>query len=226
MSLVRTYSCGGVTIAVWEIAEDTENMLANLSPADVSAVSRFASEERRREWLAVRLLLHSVLGCDASIEYDDKGKPCLVGADGYVSISHTKGYAAIAFSSSFPVGLDMELSNREVGAVARRFMYEEDLAVLPQEKWNEYKLIRWTAAEALFKLVGDLGGSYRENIAVKDFVPGNSGLLDLSIKGLPCSPLDYTAFYIFDNPLLLTLCCDKGSFDALLSEQDVFFVSL
>lgn len=96
---------------------------------------RFTSERRKMEWLSVRVLLYSMLQEDKEIVYSSEGKPFLSDHSFYISISHTKGYVAVALSSLNPVGIDIEQYGQRVHRVSDRYIrpdeqvesYQEDL---------------------------------------------------------------------------------------------------
>ena len=206
MPLCGRYACGSAEIAVWKIEETIEQLSSLVDSATFVESEKFASVERRSEWLAVRALLRLLLGGDARVVYDEAGKPSLEGGRVFMSVSHTRGYAAVALSQDFPLGLDVELADREVGIASRRFMREEELDGVAPHLHNDAKLIRWTVSEALFKLVGDLGGNFRENIVIDGLCPERYGLFALSVDGVSRGNGRYWAAYLFDAPLLVTVC--------------------
>lgn len=207
MPFLKKFACGDIEIAVWEITETAEELSSLVPPALLAEVGTFASLKRRAEWLAVRLLLQRFFGDDARIVYDAAGKPSLNNNDAYISISHTRGYAALAFSKNSPMGVDVELSAREVGEAFGCFMRGEELDGVPAELLNRAKLIRWTASEAVYKLVGNLGGGFRDNIVLERALPLEGGVLSLSLVGLPRGNSDnYSVAYLFDAPLLVVIC--------------------
>ena len=116
------YNQGGASVWVWRITE-TVDELALLVDEESAAYARamFPSGKRCAEWLAVRALVARQLP-GARIVYDNAGKPSLEGAGGYLSISHTDGYAVIAFSQECEVGVDVELVSRNVLSASRRLM--------------------------------------------------------------------------------------------------------
>ena len=210
MPLFRKYGCAGALVAVWHITESAEWLLSQLPAAERDVATSFCGERRRSEWAATRLLLRELLGADAVVVYDSCGKPSLAGG-GNVSISHSRGYAAVALSDAHPVGLDIELCDRAVGGAKERFLRDGELLCYPPEQRNAAALLRWTASEALFKLVGNLGGNYRDNIFVEhNGVLQPAGTLNVGVVGLCCSDC-FRLDYIFDAPLLLALCSRKGA---------------
>lgn len=205
MPLFRKYNSAGALVAVWHITESVEWLLSQLPAIERDAAASLGGERRRSEWAATRLLLRELLGSGAAVVYDACGKPSLAGG-GNVSISHTRGYAAVALCGNNPVGLDIELCNRVVGAAKERFLRAGELDVYPPEQRNAAALLRWTASEALFKLVGDLGGNYRDNILLEHKAPLQpAGELEMSVVGLGCNG-NFCLNYVFDAPLLLALC--------------------
>lgn len=203
MPISRTYLCGDAKIVVWAISETSEQLGAMLGDDALLCRARsFGSEKRRAEWLAVRLLLREMLGSDARLEYTAEGKPFLVGVSGYISISHTRGFAALAFSDKYPLGFDIELTGRKVGVACSYIMKECELAAVPAEWRDAYLLLRWTAAEAVYKLAGGTG--YKENLGMPLSPPASAGVFALSLWQE--KERGFSVAYLFDDGLLLSLC--------------------
>ena len=106
----------GIRVVVWHVTEEYEELLSMLPDADSvqnEAEQQFSSEFRRVEWTAVRVLLYTVLDRQVHINYNDQGAPLLPDYEGlHISISHTKGFVAIALSESDVVGVDVEQIER------------------------------------------------------------------------------------------------------------------
>ncbi len=205
MPLFRQYEMGGVEVSVWKITETFEELLALVPKECYSAcLGNFTSEKRCKEWLAVRVMVAGLFGVDARIVYDENGKPALVGSDVHISISHTDGYAAIACSCD-EVGLDIELSSRNVLAVAKRFMQHELLDAVSAHDANHVALCHWCSKEALYKITGDLGGNFKDNISVTCSAVDDSGSFPVEVVGLGCD-VSFVADYVFADGLLVVLC--------------------
>lgn len=208
MPLQRKLCWDGVDVWVWKITE-TADELSLLVPDGLACYARekFASERRRAEWLAVRVIMAQLFGDSAHIVYDVAGKPSIEGVSGYISVSHTKGYAAVVFSLECEVGVDVELLSRDVLPVAARFMHVESLDLLPPVERNRVALVNWCAKEALFKITGDLGGNFKDNISVGELGEGETGHVALTLMGVeyPGEPL-FVADYSFCEELLVVLC--------------------
>jgi phosphopantetheinyl transferase len=208
MPLQRTLCRDGVDVWVWKITE-TADELSLLVPGEQACYARetFASEKRRAEWLAVRAIVAQQFGDKARVVYDVAGKPSIEDDAGYISVSHTKGYAVVAFSRECEVGVDVELVSRDVLPVAGRFMPAESLDVFPSVERNRVALVNWCAKEALFKITGDLGGNFKDNISVGELGEGETGHVALTLMGVeyPGEPL-FVADYSFCEELLVVLC--------------------
>lgn len=164
-----------VRIAVWHLTEEYEELLSMLPDADSvqnEAEEKFKSESRILEWTAVRVLLYTILGRQVEIHYDEQGAPMLPDYEGLdISISHTKGYVAIALSETEYVGIDVEqIEHKEDGEQTRiekvreRFVgddeYAETLVGL---------ILHWSAKESVFKVLGREGVDFLKDLKVQPF---------------------------------------------------------
>lgn len=159
MALYAHFWSGDVEIGIWKMEEDEAQLLSRLPAAVSRGVERFTAPHRRQEWLSVRLLLLTMLsrqgGCndsDALIGYTAAGAPYLLDRSRALSISHTKGYVAVALApwGSRP-GLDIEQWGERVLKVASRFLREDEEAPLYEGSHVAALLLHWSAKEALFK---------------------------------------------------------------------------
>ena len=113
----------------------------------------------------------------------------------------------MALSDSGAIGVDVELFSRNVLAAAGRYIPSDVLESFPLEAKNMMALFHWCAKEALFKLVGNLGGTFRENISLGDFEIAPSGSFSVSVVGMAADVNeDFIADYICDGELLFVVC--------------------
>ena len=163
---------GDFLVAIWQITETAEELVSSLPDGEillVEAVGRFKAVSRRAEWLAVRRLMHEV-GCREIIKYHPSGRPYFESGSFHISISHTRGYAAIALHRTLPIGVDIEQRTEKVCRVKDKFLSNEEKSFLPSEKKNvEALLVIWTAKEAVFKLVDREGIDFAEHFHVSPF---------------------------------------------------------
>lgn len=147
----------GGWLGFWEISEDTGELLEWLNPQEeeLEHFSNFRNEQRKKEWLAARLLLRQMAGPDASIKYTTRGKPILEGAEGFISISHTSGGVVIFLHPTCQPGIDIESVDRNVEGPAKKFLSEGELidCTVNGQLVNKELILRWCAKEAVFKMI-------------------------------------------------------------------------
>lgn len=104
------------------------------------------SEVKRLEYISVRALLLDMNGYLPKISHDENGKPLISGGKN-ISISHTRGYAAVIVSDKYNVAVDIEFISDRVCRVADRFLRDDENA-----DSVVMKIISWCAKETLYKL--------------------------------------------------------------------------
>ena len=100
----------GTILGFWKIEETLEELLSMATPElqrQLQAID-FKSDKRRLEFIAVRLLLHTLVETDATIGYKDSGEPYLDDGSYYISITHTREYVGIILNPMYRVGIDVE----------------------------------------------------------------------------------------------------------------------
>lgn len=144
-------------LGFWEIKETAEQLLETLNP-EAEELERYQSlrnDLRKKEWLAVRLLLQKMTGSDTKIDYDPAGKPNLVNTPGNISISHSSNCVVIYLHTEEQPGIDIELITRNVTKAARKFLSADELkdCMVDDQLSNKDVMLRWCAKEAVFKMV-------------------------------------------------------------------------
>ena len=150
----HTFEWGG--IAIWHITETTDELYALLDTEKYdSQLLGMKNEVRRAEWLAVRLLVKELFGPEAEVAYHPTGRPYLKNSTTHISISHTKGFAAVAYHHEAPVGMDIEYLSSRVERIALRFTTRDEASYIDRHDESVrqmYHLINWSAKETLYKL--------------------------------------------------------------------------
>jgi phosphopantetheinyl transferase len=157
---------------IWKIEESWEELLCLTGRSDeyLPHLQRSKSDSRKSEWLAVRLLLKE-LGVNATIAYHDNGVPYLPDLEYYISISHTKGYAAILLGSDKPVGIDIEYRSERIHKIKTRFLNEKELSLLGENPETIALLICWSAKETAFKMMEQKVADLQNDIHILTFEP-------------------------------------------------------
>lgn len=146
MPLVGIKEIGGdARLGVWRMSEAVDDLPR---PDDISFAD-IHSETRLREKLTEYRLLEALTGHGGGvIRHEPSGRPLV---DGYeVSISHTRGWAAMVLSKGSRVGVDIEYFSTRVNRVANRFIRSDE-----QNDDLRHRLINWSVKETVYKLFSE-----------------------------------------------------------------------
>lgn len=161
-------SLDNANIWLWKLIESPKQLLALLShlPNYALEVQQFRSVKRQSEWLATRVLLHSILGDNVRIAYNQEGAPHLTHRTSlqnanatpsddtakfpFLSISHSQPWVSIAFSTNGqPIGFDVEIESDRANKVLYKFLSVEEQQLLSP---TLTPTALWCAKEATYKL--------------------------------------------------------------------------
>jgi len=159
-------------IAVVPLTEDSESLLDRLSFKErYLPVIEKMSENRKQEWLSIRVLLKELLGEEKEILYNSFGKPYLSDNSYHISISHTKGYAALILNKENEVAIDIEKITAKVENVRKRFVNEEEEKALSQSNELIHLLLYWSAKESIYKWLGVENVDFKADLHISHFEP-------------------------------------------------------
>jgi len=185
--------------AIWKIEESAEELLGKLqlNRSEEAFLARINKGKRTLNWLGTRVLLRTMLDTPGYIDCpsDSNGKPYLVNFPHKISLSHSFDYAACMLSTQYEVGIDMELVKPKIEVIAHKFMQESELSRLASHAYREQLYVCWCAKEAIYKLQGQKGVSFKDNIQVEPFTyESNGGVIIAHLKG-PYQQATYTVSY-------------------------------
>ncbi len=130
----------GSWLAIWKMDEPLDDLPR---PRQVD-LSQYQAQ-RLREKLTEYLLLSELTNQnDLVIDHDEDGAPLVEGFN--ISISHTRGWAAMIMSEHHRNGVDIEYVSDRVNRIVSRFMCEEE-----QQDTLNGRIITWCAKEAAYK---------------------------------------------------------------------------
>lgn len=191
MPLIRIDSVkGGARLALWEMTERTADLQC---PPDVDLAS-FRSEARLKERLTTYAMLKELTGNGALfLSHERSSKPVLEGYE--ISISHTRGWAAVILSTDRPVAVDVEYRSDRVTRVADRFIRpDEDKSSL------DIQLVNWSVKETVYKLLSAENLHYGE-MRLQQFAPLARG--KVWVEDLKC-PKIIEVEYLLTSDYVLT----------------------
>ncbi len=173
-------------IGLWRIEENAENLLSRLQLKDheTDTLTALSDGKRKLQWLSTRVLLRYMLGDPAYIDcrIDEHGKPYLENFPYSISLSHSFDYAAVMVSEDKDVGIDIELISTKIERIEGKFMKPEELAFISPLNRTEHLYICWCTKEAIYKLQGKQGVSFKDHIHLKSFGFKDVGSFEASFE--------------------------------------------
>ena len=164
----------GVSLGLWQMDESPEQLFdlyPHLLPYRSSLDDKYKNDGRKLEFLAIRALMYEMLRVNGAsngllshagdFTHNGQGKPLFRGY--HVSISHTKGYAALILSKKSEVAVDIEYMSDRVERIASKFLRKDERA-----DSLDAKLVHWCAKETVFKLFSEENLLF-EDMRVKPF---------------------------------------------------------
>jgi phosphopantetheinyl transferase len=176
----RNLANGGL-MAVWRITEPEEDLAAMIMlNSDMELqLNRFTCPKRRLEWLASRALIYNTTGCIPLVEYNKNGQPFVRQTEQNISISHTKGFAAVAISPKVTTGIDIEYPSERISRLSPRFVSDLENSFIPLENPSIYHALIWCAKETVYKMAAQPGIGFIDDIIVLPFTAEYEGLFNV-----------------------------------------------
>jgi 4'-phosphopantetheinyl transferase len=161
----------GGELGLWLIEEEEDWFLERLSLSESEATRLQSLKGRKRvEWLAVRLLVHSMSGrvIRGPLVKDEFGKPHLQASPFQLSISHSRKLAA-AIAAPYSVGIDIQQIVPRIERIKHKYMSKKEIANLQSDNYLAQLHIYWGAKEALYKAYGRRQLDFCQHIMVDPF---------------------------------------------------------
>jgi 4'-phosphopantetheinyl transferase len=201
------------TLAIWKIEESAEVLVAKLQ-LDEQEQAYFESlgqNMRQLHWLATRVLLRTLLQTEHYIDCkaDAHGKPYLVNFPHRISLSHSYDYAAVMISETRAVGIDIELIKPKIEALAPKFLTDTERSFIDPDHAVAHLYSCWAAKEAVYKLQGKSGISFKEHIHLQPFAYAENGTLRALLQSKEDTATLDVAFERFGSYVLAYVCGEE-----------------
>ncbi len=156
-----------------EIKKSPEELFGMLDKKELylPKLQQITSDCRKAEWLSIRVLLKELLNEEKKILYTETGKPYFADNSFQISISHTKGYVAVALHKDKPVGIDIEYISPRIKKIRDKFLSEDEITNIDPNNEIIHLLLHWSAKESIFKALVQENVDFRENIHIEPFKP-------------------------------------------------------
>lgn len=170
MPIIEIEKKEGLVIAVWKIEETEEQLLTTVDERifDAMQMQKIRHPQKRREWLASRVLLTEILNKE-KIPYnrfkkDEFGKPYLENCIYHLSITHSHTYCAIILSTNPFLGIDIEANFEKTHLIRSKYMNEKELTLCGKD--TQISALIWSAKEAMYKAYAKKRLIFKEDMEV------------------------------------------------------------
>lgn len=182
MPIVREWSVfEGCQLLIWEITESLEDLGQGLiiHPDEWEDYYTISHPQKQLEWLtgrrAMQTLIESQYWPYEGMMKDQYGKPFLRNRVAEISLTHTARYIVVASHIS-SIGVDLERVAPKIARIASKFLSTSEYQAASIDLDLNTLCTYWCAKEALYKLQGRHGLSFREQIFIDAFTAENEFL--------------------------------------------------
>lgn len=206
MPLLYKHQSGNSVVGIWKMTETTgelKNMLGSKALSSPSVAMEIHSEARQKERLTALVLLKKLLGHETVINHKENGAPFLPEENLNISISHTKGYAAIILHTAKEIGIDLEYRSDRVKKIKSRFINEAESVHISKENETEHLLVHWCAKETLFKMIGCKEVDFLKHLHVFPFPFRKEGIINVS-ESRTTNAKSYKLFFRVEENFVIT----------------------
>jgi 4'-phosphopantetheinyl transferase len=153
-------------VFLWYKNYTMDDYLFLLNETESERYHSFSSTKRKYEFLSTRILKEHFFP-NTTILYTKDGAPFIKGIP-HISISHSKNFSAIAYSSTHVLGLDIEPISSKALRLSSKFLNDNEIALLDVN--DELTMVRaWSCKEALLKLTRRKGIIFKRDLLINDF---------------------------------------------------------
>lgn len=174
MSVYSFYTPSSTSsVLLWRIEGSAAILKTQLNPlfAERFDGPTISSNEKITQSLSVRLALDTLLkqlGLPiVPLFKDERGRPFLENSALYISFSHTRYFASVALSTSFPIGIDIEMIRPKLAVVQEKALTNKEAE--HADGCLEKLAIYWCAKEALYKILENQQGYNFKKVFIEPF---------------------------------------------------------
>ena len=164
--IVQKSISNNISLSIWNIGESLDFFLSNLRLTKncEQRLDKLKSDEMKKQFLAVRKLIQlNGISLD-SLRYSSEGIPFL-NNEKNISISHTKGFSAIAISPK-PVGIDIQDFRDKILSISKKFINSNERDLIDPSSIKELTLV-WCIKEATYKVHRKPGLDFKDEIKIQ-----------------------------------------------------------
>ena len=174
-------------------------------------VLKIQSDKRKSEWLAIRLLIKHLTDAEMLVDYKDNGAPFLKNNPCNISISHTKGFAALILSKLTNPGIDIEYRSERALKLCNKFLNVKELEQLSAlaaysapysstvVRQSTFATACWCAKETAFKALQEKAVDFIEHFHIMPFTLSDSGIIRLKETKTPKQEIYHIHYQVTDD---------------------------
>jgi len=164
--IVQKSISNNISLSIWSIEESLDFFLSNLRLTKncEQRLDKLKSDEMKKQFLAVRKLIQLNGISFDSLLYSSQGIPFL-NNETNISISHTKGFSAIAISPK-PVGIDIQDFRDKILSISKKFINSNERDLIDASSIKELTLV-WCIKEATYKVHRKPGLDFKDEIKIQ-----------------------------------------------------------
>ena len=154
-------------LAVWEVTESTAQLELSLIPEELEEfiTKPHLSDKRKREWLATRCLLKTLIAHPEKICYHENGAPYLASSSNTISISHSEGFVAVYLHPKDKIGVDIQKARPIVIKGADFFLNDFEKGWISSKNVSQHNLI-WSAKESIYKYLRESDLDFKNDLQI------------------------------------------------------------
>jgi len=166
-------------LKIWHINEHIDDIFFKtyLTKDEKIFFRNITNESRRLQWLICRMLIKDEINPETEVLYRINRQPYLSDSSIHISISHTKAYAAVIFSTEKLRGLDIEMCSNRLIRIKDKMSSIKELQSVRKEFEIEDLTTIWCAKEALFKKYGACIINFKDDIYIDLENTSDTGLI-------------------------------------------------
>lgn len=198
-------------LGIRKLTEPAKTLIQNFhfSELEKKEYVRIKNEIRRKEYLAVRILLEELTGKKSEILYDEIRRPKLKNHLLNISISHSPDLAVVLLSEK-NAGVDVENVHRNTEKVATRFLSENELNDINKSNQpNLQRMLYWCAKEAAYKFSSDSKIEFKKHISIHNFEIKSEGGLFYGELSNNLQPTKLAFHYFFYENNVVVYCVEQ-----------------
>ncbi len=205
----KTKTETGIT-GIWELTESAEQLRKNFNftSNEKAEFIQIKNEKRKKEYLAVRLLIEALINKKPVLHYGKAGNPYLINHPFNISISHSAELATV-FLSEKKAGIDTENIFRNTEKIASRFLSGSEYKTVKQNSNPQLTgIMYWSAKEAIFKCASVQDVNFKSQIRIYSFPIQNMG----QFKGTLHTSrkiINYNLYYFFYGNNVIVYCVEE-----------------